>query len=43
VRMSWPAPARPGQPGQPGHPDGAPDRPDGIHADRGLAQESPSW
>jgi signal transduction histidine kinase len=37
VRMSWPAPARSGQP------DGEPHRPDGIGADRGLTQESPSW
>jgi signal transduction histidine kinase len=37
VRMSWPAPARPGQPDDPPH------RPDGIRADRGLAQESSPW
>jgi len=41
VRMSWPAPARPGQPE--GEPDGELDRHRGIRADRGLAQESPSW
>jgi signal transduction histidine kinase len=37
VRMFWPAPARSRQP------DGKPHRPDGIGADRGLSQESPSW
>ena len=37
VRMCWPASAISGQP------DGGPHRPDGIRADRGLTQESPSW
>jgi signal transduction histidine kinase len=37
VRMSWPAPAISGQP------DGRAHRPDGIRADPGQTQESPSW
>jgi signal transduction histidine kinase len=37
VRMSWPAPALSGQP------DGSAHRPDGVRADPGPAQESPSW
>jgi signal transduction histidine kinase len=37
VRLSWPAPAISGQP------DGKSRRPDGIRADPGAAQESPSW
>jgi signal transduction histidine kinase len=37
VRMSWPAPAISGQP------DGSAHRPDGIRADPGQTQESPSW
>ena len=37
VRMCWPASAISGQP------DARPHRPDGIRADRGLTQESPSW
>jgi signal transduction histidine kinase len=37
VRMSWPAPAISGQPDGKGH------RPDGIRADPGPTQGSPSW
>jgi signal transduction histidine kinase len=37
VRLSWPAPAVSDQP------DGKADRPDGLRADPGAAQESPSW
>ena len=41
VRMSWPAAARSGRPD--GERDGEPGRPGGLRANRGLAQESPSW
>jgi signal transduction histidine kinase len=41
VRLSWPSAPHSGRPD--GAADGEPDQPDGIRADYGLAEESPSW